>query len=76
MKFKLIPAHYENVINDKGKEVRRCIERECSYVADFKYIDARTGEIVVEDTKGFKTKDYIIKRKLMLSVFGIKIREI
>lgn len=54
----------------------KVVERECSYIADFKYQDARTGEIVVEDTKGFKTKDYIIKRKLMLSVYQIKIKEI
>ena len=33
-------------------------------------------ETVVEDTKGFKTKDYIIKRKLMLHVHGIRIKEI
>ena len=31
---------------------------------------------IVEDTKGFRTKDYIIKRKLMLSTYGIQIREI
>jgi hypothetical protein len=35
-----------------------------------------TGEKVVEDTKGFKTKDYIIKRKLMLWVHKIKIMEV
>lgn len=44
--------------------------------ADFKYQDSRSGELIVEDTKGVRTKDYIIKRKLMLSVYGIKIREI
>ena len=33
-------------------------------------------ETVAEDTKGFKTKDYIIKRKLMLYVHGIRIKEI
>jgi hypothetical protein len=35
-----------------------------------------TGETVVEDTKGFRTKDYVIKRKLMLWVHGIKIHEV
>ena len=54
----------------------KVVERECSYIADFKYQDARTGQLVVEDTKGVKTKDYIIKRKLMLWVHGIKINEI
>ena len=51
-------------------------ERACHYVADFVYIDCETGEKVVEDTKGKKTKDYIIKRKLMLFIHGIRIREI
>lgn len=46
------------------------------YVADFVYIDKRSGEKIVEDTKGFKTKDYIIKRKLMLHVHKIRIREV
>lgn len=51
-------------------------ERACHYVADFVYHDAETGKKVVEDTKGKKTKDYIIKRKLMLYIHGIRIREI
>jgi hypothetical protein len=49
-------------------------ERACSYVADFVYME--NGKTVVEDTKGFRTKDYIIKRKLMLYVHGIQIREV
>ena len=51
-------------------------ERECSYISDFDYIDKRTGLRVIEDTKGFKTPEYIIKRKLMLWVHGIRITEI
>lgn len=65
VKFVLIPAQYEN-----GK----CIERECAYFADFTYI--QNCKLVVEDTKGYKTKDYIIKRKLMLYVHGIRIAEV
>lgn len=65
-RFVLIPAQRVN-----GKVV----ERACNYVADFCYKD-KTGEIVVEDTKGVKTKDYIIKRKLMLWRHGIRIGEI
>ena len=67
VKFVLIPSQRVD-----GKVV----ERECSYIADFVYRDAKSGEMVVEDTKGFKTKDYIIKRKLMLSVYNIRIKEI
>ena len=78
--FILIPAQYENVsreeyIKSKGKKTKgKCIERACKYKADFSYIE--NGKIVVEDTKGFKTKDYIIKRKLMLYIHGIRIKEI
>jgi hypothetical protein len=50
------------------------LERECSYVADFVFQE--NGKMVVEDTKGVKTKDYIIKRKLMLYVHGIRIKEV
>lgn len=65
VKFVLIPAQYVN---------EKCVERECSYFADFTYY--QDGHLVVEDTKGFKTKDYIIKRKLMLHVHGIRIKEV
>jgi hypothetical protein len=53
-------------------------ERACSYVADFVYTDVKTGQRVAEDTKSdpTKTKDYVIKRKLMLWVHGIRITEI
>jgi hypothetical protein len=76
VKFLLIPSQFEEVIDAKGKSKQKCIERECVYVADFQYQDAHTGELIVEDTKGMRTKDYIIKRKLMLSVYKIRIKEI
>lgn len=50
-------------------------ERACHYLADFVYEDFG-GKQVVEDTKGVKTPDYIIKRKLMLFVHGIRISEV
>ena len=68
--YSLIPAHYDVV---DGK--RKCIERACTYRADFVYFDERTKQLVVEDTKGFKTEVYKIKRKLMLHEHGIKIKE-
>lgn len=66
VRFELIPSQKEN-----GKVV----ERACSYIADFTYLDIH-GNFIVEDTKGFRTKDYVIKRKLMLQVHGIRIKEI
>lgn len=74
--YELIPAQYDNCGRDlKGREVRVCLERSCSYVADFVYTDNATGETVVEDTKGVRTPEYIIKRKLMLAVHNIRIKE-
>ena len=76
VKFLLIPSQFEEVVDAKGKPKQKCIERPCVYVADFQYQDAHTGELTVEDTKGVRTKEYIIKRKLMLSVYNIRIKEI
>lgn len=76
VKYVLIPAQHETVWKPKKKiwERGKCIERECAYIADFVY--RQDEEVIVEDTKGFKTKDYIIKRKLMLWVHDIRIHEV
>lgn len=53
-------------------------ERPTKYIADFVYEQLQpTGDWqqVVEDSKGCRTKDYIIKRKLMLYIHGISIKE-
>lgn len=51
----------------------------CRYYADFQYRDAVKGggkRTVVEDVKGGKrTKEYIIKKKLMRAFYGIEILE-
>lgn len=47
----------------------------CTYVADFRYWDARESREVVEDAKGFRTREYLIKRKLVQAVYGIQILE-
>ena len=77
VKFELIPAQYEpDIISTRGKVKKgKLIERAVSYIADFVYID-ENGKTVAEDTKGFRTKDYIIKRKLLLYIHGIRIKEI
>lgn len=77
VKFELIPAQYEpDIISPRGKVKKgKLIERAVSYIADFVYTD-ENGKTVVEDTKGFRTKDYIIKRKLLLYIHGIRIKEI
>lgn len=76
--YELVPAAYEcpdDKINDP-KAKQKLVERPVKYVADFVYIDNATGEEVVEDAKGVRTDAYIIKRKLMLWVYGIRIREV
>lgn len=80
-KFVLIPSQREastEVYKSGPQKGRRkpgkLLEKECSYIADFCYTE--NGEIVVEDTKGFRTEAYKIKRKLMLERYGIRIREI
>jgi len=81
-KYVLIEAQYESSDEvyqkgaNKGKPKRGAlIEREVAYYADFDYYTA-DGEHVVEDAKGLKTKEYVIKRKLMLKIHGIRIHEI
>lgn len=76
VEFELIPAQREpDTVGVRGGVKKgKTIELAVKYVADFVYKE--NGKKVVEDTKGFKTKDYIIKRKLMLWVHGIKIKEI
>lgn len=49
-------------------------ERAVVYIPDFKYTDTGTGAVVVEDVKGFETKDFKIKRKLFESRYGIELR--
>lgn len=83
-KFLLIPSQFETVetgeyykVGEKKgqpKTKQVCVELPVDYIADFTYI--QDGKKVVEDTKGFKTKDYIIKRKLMLYTHGIRIKEV
>lgn len=77
VRFELIPAQREpDTVGPRGGVKKgRTIELACDYVADFVYRN-EDGATVVEDAKGMRTKDYVIKRKLMLYVHGIRIREI
>lgn len=81
VKYVLIPAQvesYERFSPKTGNRLKngvRTLEKECAYIADFVYVDVKTGETTVEDTKGMRTEAYRIKRKLMLWVHGIRIKE-
>lgn len=61
-------VEYELIPKQKG-------ERAVKYIADFRYVD-NEGKTVVEDTKGVRTPVYILKRKLLLWVHGIRVREV
>ena len=65
--FELIPAQRDPV-------TKKVLERAVHYVADFVYY--RGNEKVVEDTKGYRTPEYILKRKMLLWVHGIRIKEV
>ena len=71
VEYVLIPEQREP---GDGKKKGKLLERKCSYFADFVY--EKDGETVVEDTKGVKTKEYVIKRKLLLERHGIRISEV
>lgn len=83
--FELIPPQYEESTEvytsgkNKGKQKPpKLIERGVSYVADFVYV--QDGKRIVEDCKGYKKGQayalFVIKRKLMLQKYGIRVKEI
>lgn len=77
-KFVLVPAQYEpDTKGPRGGRIKgKLLEREVAYYADFVYWDEDAKEFVIEDTKGVRTPEYIIKRKLMLWINGFQIREV
>lgn len=70
VKYTLIPSQKD----ESGK----VIEQKCSYIADFVY--KQNGQIVVEDVKGYRKGGayavFVIKRKLMLQKYGIRVKEV
>lgn len=65
VKFELVPNQYVD-----GK----CVERAVNYIADFVYWEG--DKMIVEDAKGVRTPEYVIKRKLMLARHQVRIREV
>ncbi len=63
----------------KQKKADGTTERKCEYIADFVYdTDGRT---VVEDVKGYRDPSsatyakFVLKRKMMLYIHGIEVKE-
>lgn len=61
-------------ISDLRYQVRYAITIPTTYVADFTY-RLPNGEVIVEDVKGYRTREYKRKRKAMLEQHGIEIEE-
>lgn len=72
--FTLLPGQREIIEKDGVTKIGKVIERGVYYTADFVYWE--NGKLVVEDVKGVKTRDYILRRKMMLYFHGIRIREV
>lgn len=79
--FSLIPKQTIDVevkLKTKTKTKTIVAEREVTYTCDFAYTD-KNGQYIVEDVKSKYTRkehDYIIKRKLMLFINGIRLHEV
>jgi hypothetical protein len=65
-----LQVSYE-LIPSQGGGLRK--ERPVTYIADFVYVEK--GKTIIEDVKGVRTKDYVIKRKMM-KMLGLEITEI
>ena len=78
VKFVLVPAQYEpDTVGPRGGKIKgKLIEKELAYYADFYYFDNESEKYVVEDAKGVRTPEYVIKRKLMLYLKGYRIKEV
>lgn len=76
--FEIIPAVYETQevqLKTKVKTVQKLVQRAAHYVADFVYKD-KDGNEIVEDSKGFRTAEYLLKKKMMRAFLGITIKEV
>ena len=78
--FTLLPAITEEQtvqLKTKTKAVTKTVQQPVTYRADFVY--TKDGQQIVEDVKGsprMLTKEYLIKKKFMRGLFGIKIKEV
>lgn len=64
--FEILPA-----VEIAGKR-----HRARRYIADFVYTVVADGRRVVEDVKGFRTPEYLLKRHMMKALLGIEIKEV
>ena len=63
-----LQPRYDFIVN--GKKLKHY------YKADFRYEEVATQTVIVEDVKGFRTKDYKLKKELVEVLYGIEIVEV
>lgn len=66
VKFELQPSYKKN-----GKTIRAI-----NYIADFVYFDLIKNELIVEDTKGYRTQIYNLKKKIFEYRYNLEIKEV
>lgn len=51
----------------------------CKYIPDFEYVEITASggkRKITEDVKGMRTREYILKKKLMLAIHNIEVKEV
>ena len=82
VKYELIPEYREpDRIGPKGgRKKGKIISSKKVYIADFVYYDSSTGELVVEDVKGYRGgeayKVFQLKKALMYDRYKILVKEV
>jgi hypothetical protein len=74
--IELIPDQREpDTVGKRGGIIKgKLIERKVVYIADFVYVE--DGKEIVEDAKGVRVPEYVIKRKIALYLKGLRIKEV
>jgi hypothetical protein len=75
LRYLLMAGQITDLIRQIDFELNPGGTHSLKYRADFVYKELPSGNVVVEDCKGFRTKEYKKKRRLMLEVHGIEIVE-
>ena len=84
VRFELIPAiteEYEVQLKTKTVTRTRTVQRAITYTCDFMYYVPSKNLVVVEDVKSSPRqtaidKSYVLKKKMMLALKGIKVKEV
>ena len=80
VKFELIPAiteEYVEHLKTKDKVKTRTVQSAVTYICDFTYL--KDDKIVIEDVKSspsLVTKEYRLKKKMMLAIHGLIVKEV